>query len=167
MTASPKPKRDHTARWAIGALIALPILIYIQISIRNHIEANEPRAPMETGAERDAREKLEAQQRATKARDDAAVERARAGAVALKKSMRNPDSFTLESALVIEGTNAVCFQYRGQNGFGGMNAGQAVLGRDGKSFLTNEMKGFTGLWNRDCAKQRGTEVSTAIRWFSL
>lgn len=99
--------------------------------------------------------------------EDRAVQRAALGAKALKNSMRNPDSFKLESALVIDETFAVCYEYRSQNGFGGMNRGQAVLARDGKRFLTNEMDGFGKLWNRECAGKRGSEAATAIRWFAL
>jgi hypothetical protein len=39
-------------------------------------------------------------------RQDKAVRRAAVGAIMLKKSMRDPDSFKLESALVINGTGA-------------------------------------------------------------
>lgn len=103
----------------------------------------------------------------TKKNADAAVQRAALGAQILKKSMRDPESFKLESALVIEKTGAVCYDYRARNGFGGINVGHAVLGPDGKKFMTNEMEGFSAFWNRECANKPGQEVSTAIRWFAL
>lgn len=100
-------------------------------------------------------------------KQDAAVSRAAAGAKLLKKSMRDPDSFKLDSALVINGTGAVCYEYHARNGFGGVNAGQAALSGDSKQFLTSEQAGFSALWNRVCAGQSGQETATAIRWFAL
>jgi len=99
--------------------------------------------------------------------NDDAIQRASSGAIILKKSMRDPDSFKLESALVINGTGAVCYDYRAKNGFGGTNVGHAVLSADGKQFRTSEMDGFTKIWNKECANKSGTEAATAIRWFVL
>ncbi len=107
------------------------------------------------------------EQAAAKKKEDEAVQRATVGAVALKKAMRDPESFKLESALVINGTDAVCYDYRAKNGFGGMNVGHAVLSADGKRFKTSEMDGFAKLWNKECAGKSGTEVAAAIRWFAL
>lgn len=107
------------------------------------------------------------EQAATRKQKDAAVQRATAGAVALKKAMRDPDGFKLESALVIDGSGAVCYDYRAKNGFGGTNVGHAVFSGDGKTFKTSEMDGFTRLWNKECAGKSGTEAATAIRWFAL
>lgn len=107
------------------------------------------------------------EQAAAKKKQDEAVQRATIGAVALKKAMRDPESFKLESALVIDGTGAVCYDFRAKNGFGGMNEGHAVLSANGKTFKTNEMDGFAKLWNKECAGKSGTEAATAIRWFAL
>lgn len=125
--------------------------------------AEEKRQREKDAANREA----ERQMAADKKKADERVQRASAGAVLLKKSMRNPDSFKLESALVISGSGAVCYDYRAQNGFGGINAGHAVLAPDGKKFLTSDMDGFSRLWNKECANKSGSEVSAAIRWFVL
>ncbi len=50
---------------------------------------------------------------------------------------------------------AVCYDYRAQNGFGGMNLGHAVLSPKGQ-FKANESSGFTSLWNKECANKTGT-----------
>jgi len=119
--------------------------------------------------QRQEREKAsrEAQQQAVanKKKQDAAVQRAVAGASVLKKSMRNPDSFKLESALVIDQSGAVCYDYRAQNGFGGVNVGRAALAPDGSKFLTRESDGdaFVRFWNKECAKKSGTEVGALAR----
>lgn len=99
------------------------------------------------------------EQVAAKKKEDEAVQRAMIGAMTLKKTMRDPDSFKLESALVIDGSGVVCYDYRARNGFGGMNAGHAVFTT--KTFKTNDMDGFTRLWNRECADKRGFEVGAA------
>lgn len=120
-----------------------------------------------TPEQRIEEEKKAAMEAAEKKRKHAAIQQASAGAIILKKSMRDPDSLKLESALVINGTGAVCYEYRAKNGFGGMNVGHAVLSADGKQFRTSEMDGFTKMWNKECANKSGTEAATAIRWFVL
>jgi len=77
-----------------------------------------------------------------------------AGAKQLQQSMRNPDSFKLTQVLIME-DGAVCYDYRSQNGFGGMNLGHAVLSPKGQ-FKANESSGLTSLWNKECANKTGT-----------
>lgn len=60
-------------------------------------------------------------------REDAQLQLITAAALTLKQNMRNPDSFVLESALLMSGKGSVCYTYRAQNGFGGMDRGRAVL----------------------------------------
>ena len=85
----------------------------------------------------------------------------------LKKAMNDPEKFKLESALVIDETGAVCYEFRAPNSFGAIIKGQAVLARDGKQFLLNTDSGFSKLWNRECAGKRGIDAAAAIRWFAL
>jgi hypothetical protein len=119
--------------------------------------------PEQKKAEADRRKKAAAEKR----RQDARVQIAAAGARLLKKSMNNPDAFTLESALVIDKTGAVCYQFRGQNAFGAIVRGQAALSRNGKRFLLNTDDGFARFWNAQCAGKTGSEYATAIRWLAL
>lgn len=106
------------------------------------------------------------QESAVKQKRDSGIARAQVGAMMLKKAMRDPESFKLESALVIDGTNAVCYEYRARNGFGGMNVGNAVLASDGKRFLTSEQdrSAFSKLWNKECANKQGEEYAAGINW---
>lgn len=110
---------------------------------------------------------LTPEQIAEKSKRDAEVQRASVGASMLKKAARNPDSFKLEQALIMEGTGAVCYDYRAQNGFGGMNAGHAVLSADAKQFKGDNDDGFAKLWNKECANKSGRDVATAITWLVL
>lgn len=133
----------------------------------SQVDPKQARLAALTPEQRIEEEKNAAMEAAEKRRKDDAIQRASSGAIVLKKSMRDPDSFKLESALVINGTGAVCYDYRAKNGFGGTNVGHAVLSADGKQFRTSEMEGFTKMWNKECAHKSGTETATAIRWFVL
>jgi hypothetical protein len=61
--------------------------------------------------------------RAADAAEEMRFQRVVLGAKQLRDSMRNPDSFKLSEALMMK-DGAVCYEYRAQNGFGGMNLGQ-------------------------------------------
>jgi hypothetical protein len=106
------------------------------------------------------------EQIAAKKKQDEGIARAQAGAVMLKRAMRDPDSFKLAQALVINGTGAVCYEYRARNGFGGMNVGHAVIAPDGKSFKTENDTGFHPLWNKECANKEGLDAADAINWLN-
>jgi RNA polymerase subunit RPABC4/transcription elongation factor Spt4 len=110
---------------------------------------------------------LTPEQKEAKQKADAALQQAMLGAKTLKQAMRNPDSFKLEQALVIAATGAACFEYRAQNGFGGMNRGQAVLTGDGKQFKSSDMDGFARLWKRECEGKSGQDYSRTISWVAL
>lgn len=99
-------------------------------------------------------------QQAADQKDEAAFQRAVAGAKQLKQSMRNPDSFKLGETLIMH-DGAVCYDYHAQNGFGGMNAGQAVLSPSGQ-FKSDESSGFTNLWNKECARQTGADKTWEV-----
>ncbi|HEX6494882.1 MAG TPA: hypothetical protein VF018_05330 [Acidobacteriaceae bacterium] len=71
------------------------------------------------------------------------------GALTLRKAMRNPSSFDLASALVADDDSAVCYGYRAQNGFGGMNVDHAVLTRT--AFVNSSDARFHKLWKQNCA----------------
>jgi hypothetical protein len=93
-------------------------------------------------------------------KDEAAFQQAVAGAKQLKKSMRNPDSFKLGETLIMD-DGAVCYDYRAQNGFGGMNVGHAVLAPDGK-FKSTDSPGYATLWNKECANKTGVDKTWQI-----
>ncbi|NJO35715.1 MAG: zinc ribbon domain-containing protein [Rhodospirillales bacterium] len=149
-----KPRRTSFLTWLVTIFIAVPIVIAVFAG------SSTTMTPTTKPAEN-------AEDRAARVKADAAVQRASVGAKLLKKAMRNPESFKLESALVIESTGAACYEYRAQNGSGGMNTGQAVLSGDAKLFKTDEMDGFARLWNEECAGKVGTDATTAINWFAL
>lgn len=100
---------------------------------------------------------LTPQEAAAQQKDDAAMRLALAGARSLKQAMRNPDSFKLSQALVMN-DGSVCYEYRSQNGFGGMAVGNAVATPDGKLHTDDRS------WNRRCANKSGKDYA---RWLLL
>lgn len=100
-------------------------------------------------------------EKAAEEKESARVSSAATFAVMLKRSMRDPDSFNLNSVLIIDKTGAICYEYRARNGFNGLNVGQAVLSPRG-TFKTSEMSGFSPIWNKECAHKTGTEEVQAV-----
>ena len=83
-----------------------------------------------------------------------------AGAMTLRDSMRNPDTFVVESAIVVDGTDTLCYEYRAQNGFGGMNRERAVIAiKANKTAFGNASK-VAALWNKECANKPGEQIET-------
>jgi hypothetical protein len=100
------------------------------------------------------------EQNIAQAKQEKAFQRAVAGARQLKASMRNPDSFKLGEISVMN-DGAVCYDYRAQNGFGGMNVGHAVLAPNGK-FKSNDSDGYASLWNKECANKTGADKTWEV-----
>lgn len=82
------------------------------------------------------------------------------GAKRLRDAMRNPDSFRPAQALIMN-DQAVCYEFRSQNGFGGFNVGHAVLSPSGE-LKTNETSGFYALWDRECADKKGADKTWEV-----
>src|SRR6266852_58099 len=73
---------------------------------------------------------ISSEEQKQKAKDEHQLQFAVAGAKQLMGAMRNTDSFKLSNALLM-GNGTVCYEYRAQNGFGGMHLGHAVLTEKG------------------------------------
>jgi len=93
---------------------------------------------------------------AEKKKEDERATRALAGAMQLKKNMRNPDSFKVSSVIAMD-DGAVCYEYRAENGFGGMNAERAVLLKN-NNFKISSMDDFPEYWNKKCAGKSGEDL---------
>jgi hypothetical protein len=100
---------------------------------------------------------------AAKKRQDAAFNYAVLFAKQLRASMREPDSFKLDTVWVTD-NGAVCYQYRARNGFGGMNVEQAVMSPK-LQFRTSDQPGFAQLWNRHCANREGEDRTSDVSHF--
>jgi hypothetical protein len=76
------------------------------------------------------------------------------GAASLKAAMRNPDSLKLDKVIGMD-DGTVCYEYRAQNGFGGMNREFAILLPGARSLSTS-----TAVWQKHCAHKRGFNVTS-------
>jgi hypothetical protein len=81
------------------------------------------------------------------------------GAMALRKGMRDPDSFKVTQALDMP-DGAVCYSYQAKNGFGGMDEGEAVFFNG--TFLESSMDGFHKLYKQECADKTGKDETDFI-----
>ena len=71
------------------------------------------------------------------------------GAVALRSSARDPDSFRLV-AVYHRDNGSICYEFRARNGFGGMNLSHAMI--DPKGNLRGPGDGgYPSGWNKLCA----------------
>jgi hypothetical protein len=88
-----------------------------------------------------------------------------AGALAvefLRRNMRNPDSFSLDDATLLD-SGTFCFTYRGQNGFGGMNVEHAVMNEKSSTFEAEGQPDFETAWRHHCAGKPGEDVTDEIQ----
>ena len=84
----------------------------------------------------------------------------------LRKLMIHPESFKLDSALIVDGTGAVCYRFLTKNSLGGISSGMAVLAPDGK-FMTSEARVFREEWQKECAGKSGKDIAKSIRWIGI
>lgn len=91
-----------------------------------------------------------------KARNQDAL--AAVGAASLKKAMKDPQSFTLTSLVVMD-DGAACYKYRAANSFGASLPSRAVLLPSGKMFTEDhDGNSFVNAFNKGCAKKMGREI---------
>jgi hypothetical protein len=86
-------------------------------------------------------------------------------AIALRESMKNPDSFNLEHVVRTD-AGALCYDYRATNSFNAIIPGHAVIAH-GKAGVSGEA-GFNALWAKNCAGKPGVSmdhVAYAIKNF--
>lgn len=95
-----------------------------------------------------------AEQLAAEAKREAQFQRVVQGARTIKAAMKNPASFSLESAVLMD-DGSVCYEYRGTNSFNAITLEQSVLTT--KDNFTKDPKD----WNRYCGGKQGTDHSKA------
>lgn len=78
------------------------------------------------------------------------------------RNLRNPDSFKLHSVLVTE-KGAVCYEYRAQNGFGGMNLEHGVVDQKRSVFTIEGQEDFEPAWNRACRNKEGDDITSEVK----
>lgn len=103
-----------------------------------------------------------AQEEAAKAKRTAQIQLAAAGALSLKKGMKDPSAFELTS-LVLKSEGTGCYEYRAKNSFGAILPGSAVMTSKGK-LLLHERDGnaFVKAWNGVCTKDGGEDITKLV-----
>lgn len=131
-----RPSKFGTYLWA-GTVVTLVLVLLVDA-------AKPPSSSARASQPREDSAELQAAQRAISATR------------ALRSTMRNPDSFSVISARVV-GRDVVCFRYRAQNGFGGMNIENAAVW--GSTPIAG--KAFTAEWSATCGGS-GIEVTQYV-----
>ena len=104
-----------------------------------------------------------AKEKAAKAKRDTQLQMAGAGALTIKKAMKDPEAFELKS-LVVKPNGSACYEYRAKNSFGATLPSSAVLSPKGKLF-THERDGnsFVTVWNKECTPAGGDEIADLVK----
>lgn len=114
-----------------------------------------PPAPPMTAEEQAAQIEFKVAQRIQEAKDREALSRVLQAVAIIKESMKNPASFDLVSAILVEG-DAVCLVYRGTNSFNATITEQAAA-------MGAVVSKSPKQWNKYCADKTGTEYADRIR----
>lgn len=99
---------------------------------------------------------LTAEQKSAEAAKEARFQSDVRAVRALKAGMKNPDSFTLESALQMD-DGTLCVTYRATNSFNAIVPGHAVV-TGGKITTSDGGNSFVAIWNARCGSKRGVDV---------
>lgn len=68
-------------------------------------------------------------------------------AVAIKRSLHDPDSLKWSSILANDDASVICFEYRAKNGFGAMRLQHAT-------YANEKLTEGTNAWNKNCANKK-------------
>jgi len=86
------------------------------------------------------------------------------GAQQLKQTMKDPESFKLRAAVLMD-DGTVCYNYRAKNSFGAELPGSAVIVRrknDIQLLVEQSSQGFATAWNKRCANKNGEDLTQII-----
>lgn len=157
------------AAWLIGLGVLMSIVTNYFSTERQNESDDAERArvaslnPQQRKIEADQKAKSAAEETTRKNAEKGRLASGIAGASLLKKSLRDPDSFKLEKASIVEGTNIACYTYRARNGFGGLNVENAVFVPSKLTFKTSSDDNFASLWNRECANKSSYDYLSEVK----
>lgn len=172
-----KVSDERNAEAAIRTRVATERARIAALTPEQHAAEAKKRADIAAAAAQAQAEQARAAQRlvaaketvaaATKAESDrrtAQLQIAGAGAIALKKSMKDPEAFLLTS-LVVKTNGSACYEYRAKNSFGAVFPGSAVIAPGGKRLLVQERDGnaFARAWNKECTLPGGDDITDMIK----
>jgi DNA-directed RNA polymerase subunit RPC12/RpoP len=143
----------------IGGLFAISMVAGIATSNNAAVEKQSAEAARKAAMTPEQK----AAEDAAKAKRTTQIQRAGAGALALKKGMKDPTAFELTS-LVLKPDGTACYEFRGKNSFGAVFPTAAVATSKGK-LLTQERdkNAFVKAWNDGCTVTGGDDLTTLIK----
>ena len=143
----------------LGGLLGLSIIggmLASQNAVETRKDADAARQAAMTPEQRAAEE-------AAKAKRTAQIQLAAAGAITLKKGMKDPAAFELTS-LILKPDGTACYEFRGKNSFGASFPSSAVATPKGKLLTQERDKNtFVKAWNDACTKDGGDDLTMIVK----
>ena len=154
----PKKPMSSTMKVLLGLLgIGLLASVMVEDNKKDEVKKTEEQRVASMTPEQRENEK------AAKAKRDTQLQMAGAGALTIKKAMKDPEAFELKS-LVVKPNGTACYEYRAKNSFGAILPSSAVLSSKG-TLLTQERDGnsFVAVWNKECTPAGGDEIADLVK----
>jgi len=151
---SPVPKGTSTGTLIIGAFIILVVARMVWPSGESSASASSTGVPAAATAPSKTPEQL-----AETARKDREINIVLAGAKRLRDSMKKPETFKLNKAIMIDG-KVICYEYTARNSWNDQASEHYVIS---DTVSTNGAKE----WNKLCAGKSGddyTSVRAVMNW---
>lgn len=147
IAAPPPPSPPQTsgcAKFALGLVIFVVAAMVIgNWQQRQKEREGEAIKSAMTPEQRAAADRAAAAEAAQKTRKEAGFRKVVAALLAIRDANRNPSSVTWDSIRANDDASLICIEYRGQNGFGGMNKEFVVFVKDAPSQKV-------AMWNKHC-----------------
>jgi predicted nucleic acid-binding Zn-ribbon protein len=158
-TCGAKPRKPASKLGIVFALIVLAVILKAVFSEDPERDARRAKA---AAAEAALTPEYRADRKAEQDRASKQIDRAYATIPVLKKTMKNPDSFKLDSALSTP-AGALCFEYRGTNTFNAIVPAKAVVAPGATQVATGSDQQVAVAWNKHCANTAGDEIGAVLR----
>lgn len=136
---SPQPyKKMSFSTKLYGIFLLITIIFFIKLSLDPAPKINYSYSPPLPPPSKTKEERLKER------RNDVYID----GVIALKKQMKDPSSFELDSVFVMPNMT-MCYKYRAKNSFGALNIGFAVI-TDTQIILSENNKNFEKIFKKEC-----------------
>lgn len=149
---TPPREQEKTKSQALlvtaGAGVVVVSLMTLVLS--SHGESATTRAKVAAAVEASKTPEQRAAEAAAKAKKEADFQFAVVAARALKGSLKNPASFELVSAILVDGGGPLCLEYRGTNSYNAVITERAAIKRDYK----------LGKWALECTGKTGSDMKS-------
>lgn len=153
-----KKPTSRTAK-VLGGLLAISVIGGMIASQ----DAADTRKAVDAASQAAMTPEQKAQKDAAKAKRSAQIQQAAAGALTLKRGMKDPAAFELTS-LDLKPDGTACYEYRAKNSYGAILPSSAVATPKGKLLLQERDKNaFVSAWNAACTKNGGDDITKVVQ----